>query len=308
MKKENKKPSKETGKDLVEATTTLPSLGHDSALGLKKYIQAIQKFPYLTEEQEQELAKKYKESGDQEAAKMLISSHLRLVVKVAYDFKNYGLPLSDLISEGNIGLMQAIKKFEPEKGFRLTTYAIWWIKAFIQEYILSSWSMVKISSSANVKKLFFGLRRTKDMLGVYEDKEMSPEKIKKIAQKLNVEENEVVEMNARLQGDYSLNTKTNNEDKSEHLDFIPSSESSSEDLVINKELQTHLKKYLIDGLNTLTKREQEIIVQRRLSDNPMTLRELGDKLNISQERIRQIENSAFEKLKKYILSKSASIK
>ncbi|MDR1691693.1 MAG: RNA polymerase sigma factor RpoH [Rickettsiales bacterium] len=295
-------------KQNLPATSTdlpnLPSLGYDSQMGLKKYIQAIQKFPYLTEEQEQSLAKKYKENNDQEAAKLLISSHLRLVVKIAYDFKNYGLPLTDLISEGNIGLIQAVKKFEPEKGFRLTTYAMWWIKAFIQDYILSTWSLVKISSSSNLKKLFFGLKKSKEMLNVYDDRQLSQDKIKQIAQNLNVDEKDVIEMNSRMQGDYSLNVKTNDEDKSEHLDFITSNEGTCEDLIVNKEMKDNLRKYLLDGLHSLTDREQEIIVQRRLSENPATLKELGQKMGISQERIRQIENSAFEKLKKYILSKS----
>jgi len=297
---------KTKNKEIVVAKN-MPVFSPDSESGLQRYIQTVQKFPYLTEKEEFDLAKAYQDTGDLKAAETLISSHLRLVVKVAYNFKNYGLPIGDLIAEGNIGLMEAVKKFDPDKGFRLTTYALWWIRALIQEFILSSWSLVKIGTAANQKKLFFGLKRIKDKLGVYEEVDLTPEKVKEIAKELDVREQDVYEMNSRMQGDYSLNTSVNNEDKNEHIDFLESDNMNQEEIYEHQEMRVMGNTLLKDGMEYLTEREQRVLVARRLSDNPVTLKDLADELDVSAERIRQIENRAFEKLKEYILKRMKTL-
>ena len=279
--------------------TALPSVSDSS--GLQRYIQMTQSMPYLTSEEELSLAKELKENKSRKAAEVLVSSHLRLVVKIAYDFRYYGLPLGDLISEGNIGLMTAVKKFDPDKGFRLTTYALWWIKAMMQDYILSSWSTVKISSASAHKKLFFGLKRVKEKLGVYDDRQMTDSNVKKIAKELDVKEKDVHNMNARLSGDFSLNQKTSDDAKGEYLDFLTTQDPNQEEVYAEKEQRQQTKKMLAKGLSTLKDREREILVARQLNSDK-TLRELAAEFNISAERVRQIENSAFKKLKTFVLS------
>ncbi len=268
--------------------------------GLKRYIQMVQNLPYLSEKEELDLANDFKNNQSRKSAEILVSSHLRLVVKMAYNFRHYGLPISDLISEGNIGLMTAVKKFDPDKGFRLTTYALWWIKATMQDYILSSWSLVKIGSASVQKKLFFGLKRTKEKLGVYDDRQLTIENAQKIAQELNVPENAVYNMNARLTGDFSLNQKTADDTKSEYLDFLTGNEPTQDILYEEKEIKQQQKALLLLGINQLSDREKEIITARQLNSDK-TLKKLGSELNISAERVRQIENKALKKLKTFIL-------
>ncbi|MBN1783735.1 MAG: RNA polymerase factor sigma-32 [Alphaproteobacteria bacterium] len=278
----------------------LPSLATGSTDSLKRYIQMVQNLPYLTVEEELAHAKALKENKSREAAEILVSSHLRLVVKVAYDFRHYGLPLGDLISEGNIGLMTAVKKFDPDKGFRLTTYALWWIKAMIQDYILSSWSLVKIGSASVQKKLFFGLKRTKEKLGVYDDRELTMDNAKAIAKELDVPEDAVYNMNARLSGDFSLNQRANDDSKSEYMDFLTSSEPPQDILYEEKEIKQQQRVLLAKGMAQLSERERDILTARQLNSDK-SLKDLGIEFNISAERVRQIENKAFKKLKTYIL-------
>nr|WP_237392365.1 RNA polymerase sigma factor RpoH [Aurantiacibacter rhizosphaerae] len=262
----------------------------------------IKKFPVLTPEQEYMLAKRFEEHEDPDAAAQLVQSHLRLVAKIAMGYRGYGLPVSDLISEGNVGLMQGVKKFEADRGFRLATYAMWWIKASIQEFILRSWSLVKMGTTAAQKKLFFNLRRMKKQLEAYEDSDLSPEDVNKIATDLGVPEQEVVNMNRRMMmgGDGSLNTPMRNgeEGSGEWMDWLTDDRPLQDTIVADAEEADVRREMLVEAMDALNEREQHILTERRLTENPQTLEELSQVYDVSRERIRQIEVRAFEKLQK----------
>jgi len=277
-----------------------PSKNNDS---FKKYLQEIQKFPILTPEQEYDYAIRFAEQNDSEAGKILIQSHLRLVVKIANKFKNYGLPTADLVAEGNMGLIQALKKFEPRKGFRFSTYSIWWIRAFIQDYVLRSWSLVKIGTTSAQKKLFFNLGKIKKRLGIQNNEfGLSQEKIKHIADSLNVSSQEVIDMDSRLtQNDSSLNRKIGeDEDGDESLDLIADSQPNQEQISIDNQQKKHQRELFKKAFETLNPREQEIIFKRQISEDSQTLEELSQHFKVSRERIRQIEEAALKKLKNTI--------
>lgn len=278
----------------------MPALSGEQ--GLNRYLSEIKKYPVLTAEQEYMLAKRYAEHEDPEAAAQLVSSHLRLVAKIAMGYRGYGLPVSDLISEGNVGLMQGVKKFEPDRGFRLATYAMWWIKASIQEFILRSWSLVKMGTTAAQKKLFFNLRRMKKQLEAYEDTDLSPEDVTKIATDLGVPEQEVINMNRRMMmgGDGSLNTPMRNgEDGSgEWQDWLTDDGPLQDELVADAEEAEVRHAMLVEAMDSLNDREKHILTERRLTEKPQTLEELSQVYDVSRERIRQIEVRAFEKLQK----------
>lgn len=269
--------------------------------GFAQYLREIQKFPILTPEQEYEYAVRFAKNNDKEAGKILIQSHLRLVVKIAYKFKNYGLPASDLVAEGNIGLIQALKKFEPEKGFRFSTYAMWWIRAFIQDYVLRSWSMVKIGTTSAQKKLFFNLNKIKKKLGInHNENQISSENIAKIASDLNVSKAEVLDMDSRLtQSDKSLNSKFN-DDETEIGDQMSDNSPSQEEIAIKNQEISRQKALFKKAFEQLNDREKEIILKRQLIDDPQTLEELSQYFKVSRERIRQIEENAIKKIKKFI--------
>ena len=266
--------------------------------GLNRYLAEIRKFPLLTAEQEYMLAKRYSEHGDPEAAKQMVTSHLRLVAKIAMGYRGYGLPVSELIAEGNIGLMQGVKKFEPERGFRLATYAMWWIKASIQEFILKSWSLVKIGTTAAQKKLFFNLKRMKKNLDAYEDTDLHPDDVRKIATDLGVSEAEVVSMNRRMMqgGDASLNVSLNADGEGQWQDLLADEGSLQDETVANAQEAQWRHALLAEAMQGLNEREREILYQRRLVDDPKTLEELSQLYGVSRERVRQIEVRAFEKL------------
>jgi RNA polymerase sigma-32 factor len=270
------------------------------------YLQEIQKFPLLTFEEEQKYGERFQKTGDKEAARMLIQSHLRLVVKIASKFRTYGLPIVDLVSEGNVGLIQAVKKFDPSKGFRFSTYAMWWIKAYIQEYILRSWSMVKIGTTVAQKKLFFNLRKIKKRLEFNETGNLLPEEVTRIAHDLNVSEGEVIDMNARMQhSDGSLNQIIGDEEDGVEVgDKIASPIINQEQLAINNQEKAHQVSLLKQALLQLNEREKDIIIKRQLSEDPPTLDDLSKVYNISKERVRQIEAGALEKIKKFIRANS----
>lgn len=273
----------------------VPALTSDSGLG--RYLQEIRRFPILEAEEEFMLAKRLREHGDVAAAHKLVTSHLRLVAKIAMGYRNYGLPMADLIAEGNIGLMRAVKKFEPERGFRLTTYAIWWIKASLHEYLLNSWSIVKIGSQTAQKKLFFGLRRLKARLGILEGGDMLDEQVEQIAREMNVKESDVVAMNQRMSSrDSSLNMQILDDGGEELQDFLVDESDNQEVLLSRAEESARGKKLLFDGLATLNERERHIIKERFLREDPITLEALGVHYGISRERVRQIEARAFQKL------------
>ncbi|PPR55144.1 MAG: RNA polymerase sigma factor RpoH [Alphaproteobacteria bacterium MarineAlpha5_Bin1] len=277
----------------------LPILSSEGSLSF--YLQEIKRFPILTAEEEYMLAKRYKEHGDAEAAHKLVTSHLRLVAKIAMGYRGYGLPVTDLISEGNVGIMQAVKKFDPEKGFRLATYAMWWIRAQIQEYVLHSWSLVKIGTTAAQKKLFFNLRKLKNQLGSIDDGSLSPENVREIANRLNVKEAEVKDMEGRLfSGDQSLNVQIGHEANTEWQDMIVDDSEAQDKVFEKKDEYLHRKKLFNEALKILNPREKEIIKLRRLRDKPKKLEELSQQFNISRERVRQIEEKAIEKLQKEI--------
>ena len=276
----------------------LPVLSGD--IGLKNYLEEIKKFPMLSADEEYTLANRWQVHKDTNAAHQLVTSHLRLVAKIAMGYKGYGLPITDIISEGNIGLMQAAQKFDPEKGFRLTTYAMWWIKAAMQEYILRSWSLVKIGTTAVQKKLFFNLRSAKNRIQAYEEGDLKQENLEKISNQLNVPEKEVINMNRRLSGgDPSLNAtiKADGEQTGEWQDWLESDEPNQEESYSEKEEENLRKEMINESLQVLNERELDIIQTRKLSDTPTTLEELSEKYNISRERIRQIEVRALEKVK-----------
>lgn len=284
-----------------ELTIVSPSQG-----GLLKYMEQVNKFPILSEEEEFKHARNVKEFNDNNSAKILITSHLRFVVKIAMSFKNYGLPVYDLISEGNIGLMKAVKKFDPDKGFRLSTYAMWWIKSSMQEYVLKSWSLVKIGTTAAQKKLFFNLKKVKQRIMDYSksDYYLDDSQVKTVANYLGVDENEVVEMDKRLQGnDLSLNTPVSDNDASyEILDTLEASDATQEVLAIENQESNSRLTQLSTALENLNEREKDILFSRRLTDKPLTLEDLSIKYNISKERVRQIEARVIEKLKNKILN------
>ena len=277
----------------------LPVLSSEGNLSI--YLQEIKKFPILTAEEEYMLAKRYKEHGDTEAAHKLVTSHLRLVAKIAMGYRGYGLPVTDLISEGNVGIMQAVKKFDPERGFRLATYAMWWIRAQIQEYVLHSWSLVKIGTTAAQKKLFFNLRKLKNQLSSIDTGNLSPENAREIASRLNVKEAEVLDMDNRLfSGDQSLNVQVGEEGDTEWQDMLVDSNDTQDNILANSNEFSFRKKIFEEALEVLNDREKEIITLRKLKDKPVKLEDLSKKFNISRERVRQIEEKAFEKLQKQV--------
>ena len=279
----------------------LPSISIDG--GLSNYLTQIKKFPMLSPEEEYMLAKRWKKRGDLKSAQKLITSHLRLVAKIAMGYRGYGLPVNEMISEGNIGLMQAVKKFEPEKGFKLATYAIWWIKASIQEYVLRSWSLVKIGTTSAQKKLFFNLKKIKNQLSINSNSDLRKEHIEEISKRLNVNKEEVVSMNRRLSGkEKSLNDPVKDESDTQWQDWLVDNNSDQELALSKKQEFTQRKNLMDDAMNILNGREREILIARRLSDESSTLEVLSKKYKISRERIRQIETKAFEKLQKAILT------
>jgi len=265
--------------------------------GLSRYLEEIRRFPMLEPQEEYMLAKSWREHGDRTAAHRLVTSHLRLVAKIAMGYRGYGLPISEVISEGNVGLMQAVKRFEPEKGFRLATYAMWWIKAAIQEYILRSWSLVKMGTTANQKKLFFNLRKAKSKISALEEGDMRPDQVKLIAKRLGVTEQDVIDMNRRLGGDASLNAPIRDDgDSGEWQDWLVDDAPSAERVMEENEQLDNRRKALGEALTVLNDRERRIFEARRLAEDPITLEELADEFGVSRERVRQIEVRAFEKV------------
>lgn len=288
------------GSELVLRTSSnLPALVNDNSLAA--YLEEIKKFPVLSEEQELALVRDFQQNGNMRAAQMLVTSHLRLAAKIAFGYRRYGLPLLDIISEANLGLMQAVKKFDLSKKVRLATYAIWWIKAAINDYILRSWSLVKMGTKAAQKKLFYNLGRIKARLGVFENKELEPEVVKNIARELVVDEADVVEMNRRLGGDKSLNVSVSDDDESEQIDFLVDGSQNVEESLARRQEAGYKMQILQKCLSQLSEREQYIIKNRMLTDKPETLENIGQKFNISRERIRQIEKTSFDKLKALVL-------
>ena len=275
----------------------LPVLSPDG--NLSRYLDQIRKFPMLTADEEYMLAKSWQEHGDLEAAHRLVTSHLRLVAKIATGYRGYGLPLAELISEGNVGMMQAVKRFDPERGFRLATYAMWWIRAAIQEYILHSWSLVKIGTTAAQKKLFFNLRKLKGQMQAIEEGDLSPERVTAIAEKLDVPEAEVVSMNRRMAApDHSLNAPLRSDSESEWQDWLVDEQDDQETRLGQSEELALRRDLLTDAMTTLNPRERHVLTERRLKEAPATLEDLSRVYNVSRERIRQIEVRAFEKLQK----------
>lgn len=281
----------------MASASNLPVISAES--GLSRYLQEIRKFPMLEPEKEYMLAKSWQQHEDSGAAHQLVTSHLRLVAKIAMGYRGYGLPLSELISEGNVGMMQAVKRFDPERGFRLATYAMWWIRAAIQEYILHSWSLVKMGTTAAQKKLFFNLRRLKGQMAALEDGDLKPEQVEKIARVLQVPEQDVVSMNRRLASpDNSLNAPVRADSDGEWQDWLVDDSESQETELADRQDMSNRRQLLGEALKTLNDRERHILIERRLKDEPTTLEELSQQYNISRERVRQIEVRAFEKLQK----------
>ncbi len=276
-----------------------PVISADS--GLSRYLSEIRRFPMLAPEEEYMLAKRWHEHGDRDAAQKLVTSHLRLVAKIAMGYRGYGLPIGEVISEGNVGLMQAVKRFEPEKGFRLATYAMWWVRASIQEYVLRSWSLVKMGTTANQKKLFFNLRKAKSKISALDEGDMRPDQVKTIASRLGVTEKDVVDMNRRMSGDASLNAPIRAENESgEWQDWLVDDSASQESVLVEQEEKGIRHGALQMALAVLNERERRIFEARRLSDEPVTLEALSDEFNISRERVRQIEVRAFEKVQEAV--------
>lgn len=301
----------ETTATLTNTSISLSNrdLKKSSESGLVQYLREIQKFPILSQEEEYKYGERFTETGDKEAARMLIQSHLRLVVKMASKFKNYGLPMIDLISEGNLGLIQAVKKFEPSKGFRLSTYAMWWIRAYMQDYILKSWSLVKIGTTAAQKKLFFNLHKIKKKIASASNGTLNPNEVSQIATDLNVSKKEVVDMNSRLsQSDTSLNNIVGDEDGDrEMIDLMASNDPSQEDLAIDYQEKSRQQALFKAAFANLNDREKDIIVKRQMSEKSMTLEELSQIYKVSRERIRQIEENAIKKMKKEVKKQMAKI-
>ncbi|MFM9975726.1 MAG: RNA polymerase sigma factor RpoH [Beijerinckiaceae bacterium] len=288
------------------ASATMPVLAGD--LGLSHYLSEIRKFPLLEPQKEYMLAKRFREHDDAKAAHQLVTSHLRLVAKIAMGYRGYGLPIGEVVSEGNVGLMQAVKRFEPDRGFRLATYAMWWIKASIQEYVLRSWSLVKMGTTANQKKLFFNLRKAKSQIQALGDGDLRPDQVKIIATKLGVHEQEVIDMNRRLSGDASLNAPLREDgDSGDWQDFLVDNAAGADVMVAESEEKDNRSLALSRAMATLNPRERRIIEARRLSDDPITLEELASEFNVSRERVRQIEVRAFEKLQEGVVKNLAVI-
>lgn len=275
-------------------SAALPMISGES--GLARYLNEIRRFPMLEPQEEYMLAKCWREHADPEAAHKLVTSHLRLVAKIAMGYRGYGLPISEVVSEGNVGLMQAVKRFEPDKGFRLATYAMWWIRASIQEYILRSWSLVKMGTTASQKKLFFNLRKVKSQISALEEGDLRPEHVKTIAHRLGVSEQDVVDMNRRMSGDASLNAPLREEGEGEWQDWLVDGSESQEKTLVEREETDNRLGALRSALSVLNDRERRIFEARRLADDPMTLEALSDEFDISRERVRQIEVRAFEKV------------
>jgi RNA polymerase sigma-32 factor len=291
---------------IMARAATLPILTAES--GLTRYLEEIRRFPMLEPQDEYMLAKRWREHGDRDAAHKLVTSHLRLVAKIAMGYRGYGLPISEVISEGNVGLMQAVKRFEPEKGFRLATYAMWWIKAAIQEYILRSWSLVKMGTTANQKKLFFNLRKAKSRISALEEGDLKPDQVKLIARRLGVTEQDVVDMNRRLGGDVSLNAPIRDDgDSGEWQDWLVDDVSNQETRLAENEEADNRKQALGEALSVLNDRERRIFEARRLADDPITLEELAAEFGVSRERVRQIEVRAFEKVQRAVKNRVAAM-
>jgi len=287
-------------------STSLPIITAES--GLARYLDEIRRFPMLEPQEEYMLAKRWREHGDRIAAHKLVTSHLRLVAKIAMGYRGYGLPIAEVISEGNVGLMQAVKRFEPEKGFRLATYAMWWIKAAIQEYILRSWSLVKMGTTANQKKLFFNLRKAKSRISALDEGDMRPDQVKLIAKRLGVTEQDVIDMNRRLSGDASLNAPIREDgDSGEWQDWLMDDRDSQEASLVASEELGNRRTALSDALEVLNDRERRIFEARRLADEPVTLEDLAVEFGVSRERVRQIEVRAFEKVQKAVKNRVAAM-
>jgi len=285
---------------------SLPIITAES--GLSRYLDEIRRFPMLEPQEEYMLAKSWREHGDRTAAHKLVTSHLRLVAKIAMGYRGYGLPISEVISEGNVGLMQAVKRFEPEKGFRLATYAMWWIKAAIQEYILRSWSLVKMGTTANQKKLFFNLRKAKSRISALEEGDLRPDQVQIIAKRLGVTEQDVIDMNRRLGGDASLNAPIREEgDSGEWQDWLVDDRDTQESVLAQSEEMENRRSALSDALEVLNERERRIFEARRLVDDPVTLEDLAAEFGVSRERVRQIEVRAFEKVQKAVKNRVAAM-
>ena len=291
-------------------TALIPSLTPDGSLS--RYMEQIRQFPMLEPDEEYMLARAFAERGDVASAHKLVTSHLRLVAKIAMGYRGYGLPIADLISEGNLGMMHAVKKFDPERGFRLATYAMWWIKASMQEYILRSWSLMKIGTTASQKKLFFNLRRLKGKIGAIDSGDLHPDQVTHIADELNVPETDVVSMNQRMAGgDRSLNVTvggTDSDGSGEWQDWLEDDADDQETVFAEREEFSARQKLMLDAMSVLNEREVKIIEARRLSEPPLTLEQLADEFNVSRERIRQIESRAFEKLSEAVRSKASELK
>jgi RNA polymerase sigma-32 factor len=291
---------------VMARTAALPIMTAEG--GLTRYLEEIRRFPMLEPQQEFMLAKSWREHGDRDAAHKLVTSHLRLVAKIAMGYRGYGLPISEVISEGNVGLMQAVKRFEPDKGFRLATYAMWWIRASIQEYILRSWSLVKMGTTANQKKLFFNLRKAKSKISALQEGDLRPDQVQVIAKRLGVTEQDVVDMNRRLGGDASLNAPIREDgDSGEWQDWLADDSESQETVMAAHEELDNRRKALSSALDVLNDRERRIFEARRLADDPVTLEELAEEFGVSRERVRQIEVRAFEKVQKAVKNKVAAM-
>src|SRR5947209_5724965 len=288
-------------------TAALPILKAEN--GLTRYLEEIRRFPMLEPQDEFILAKRWREHGDRDAAHKLVTSHLRLVAKIAMGYRGYGLPISEVISEGNVGLMQAVERFEPDKGFRLATYAMWWIKAAIQEYILRSWSLVKMGTTANQKKLFFNLRKAKSKISALEEGDLRPDQVKLIAKRLGVTEQDVVDMNRRLGGDVSLNAPIRDDgDSGEWQDWLVDDVTTNQETrLAESEESDNRKQALNEALSVLNDRERRIFQARRLADDPITLEELASEFGVSRERVRQIEVRAFEKVQRAVKNRVAAM-
>ena len=285
---------------MARPVSALPSVSSEGGLG--RYLQEIRQFPMLQPDEEFMLAKRWKEHGDREAAHKLVTSHLRLVAKIAMGYRGYGLPISEVVSEGNVGLMQAVKRFEPDKGFRLATYAMWWIKASIQEFILRSWSLVKMGTTASQKKLFFNLRKVKGQIQALEEGDLRPDQVKEIARRLGVPEEDVVSMNRRLSGDASLNAPVRAESEGEWQDWLVDDTDTQEDVLVENEEKRMRLDLLGEAMQKLTDRERRVFEARRMQEEPATLEDLSQEFGVSRERIRQIEVRAFEKLQKALMT------
>src|SRR5438034_230885 len=276
--------------------------------GLTRYLKEIRRFPMLERQEEYVLAKRWRAHGDREAAHKLVTSHLRLVAKIAMGYRGYGLPIAEVISEGNVGLMRAVERFEPEKGFRLSTYATWWIKASIQEYILRSWSLVKMGTTANQKKLFFNLRKAKSKISILDEGDMRPDQVKTIARRLGVTETDLIDMNRRLGGDTSLNAPIREDgDSGEWQDWLVDDSVSQESRMVAEEQADNRHRALGDAMSVLNERERRIFEARRLADDPITLEDLAAEFGVSRERVRQIEVRAFEKVQRAVKTRIAAI-